>query len=41
MGVLLLGGGKTYRLRVVGDRGLIKIFGPKREKEKLLEKFYK
>jgi hypothetical protein len=39
MGVLLLGG--KHRVRVVGNRGLIKIFEPKREKEKILEKLHK
>ena len=40
MGVLLLGG-KKHRLRVVGDGGLIMIFGLKREKVKIFEKFHK
>jgi len=31
---------KKHRLQVVGDRGLIMIFGPKREKEKIIEKFH-
>jgi hypothetical protein len=34
-------GGKNLRLRVVGDRGLINMFGPKREKGKIIEKFHK
>ena len=32
---------KKHRLRVVGDRELIKVFGPKRDKEKYLKIFIK